>query len=166
MTGLVEGGSGHQKVPAAGDAKTLVRLASTLRGQIEELLDAPRMWRITARQAYAQAVDATVREQLLAMPISRIRETTEGRLRLGPIEGAGYQTVGQAVLAGARRLEAIPGVGTHTATQVIAAANQLHAAMTQTTRLRFDTVRQPEYHSALLANLSGYEMAAGDSGHP
>ena len=151
--------SGVQQAQVVGDAKAVVRQASALRAQINHALDAPRAWRVTARQAYTQAVEAMVNEQLFAMPIARIRETTEGRLRLGPIEAAGYQTVGQAAAAGIRRLEAIPGVGAHTATQVIAAANQLHGAMMKTTRLRFDANRQPDHHAALLGALSAYETA-------
>ncbi|MHB8294344.1 MAG: hypothetical protein ACYDH5_06880, partial [Acidimicrobiales bacterium] len=151
--------SGAQQAEVVGDAKALVRQASALRAQINHALDAPRAWRVTARQAYTQAVEAMVNEQLFAMPIARIRETTEGRLRLGPVEAAGYQMVGQAAAAGIRRLEALPGVGAHTATQVVAAANQLHAAMMKTTRLRFDADRQPEHHGMLLGTLAAYEVA-------
>ncbi len=136
-----------------------MRRASELRGQIGYTLESPRAWRVTARQAYDRAVEAMVAEQLLAMPIGRIRETTEGRLRLGPIEAAGYRTVGQAAAAGPRRLEAIPGVGGHTATQVVAAAHQLRTAMTKATRLRFDPDRQPSQHTALLGALCAYEGA-------
>jgi hypothetical protein len=149
----------RQARPSVGDAKSLVRRASELRGQIGYTLESPRAWRVTARQAYDRAVEAMVAEQLLAMPIGRIRETTEGRLRLGPIEAAGYRTVGQAAAAGPRRLEAIPGVGGHTATQVVAAAHQLRTAMTKATRLHFDPDRQPSQHTALLGALCAYEGA-------
>ena len=145
--------------PAVGDAKTLVRHAVALRVQISEVLEAPRAWRVEAHQAYTHALEAMAVEQLTSMPIARIRETTEGRLRLGPIETAGYQTVGHAASAGVRRLEGIPGVGTHTATLVVAAARQLHTAMMKTTRLRFDSDRQRDDQTALLATLSGYESA-------
>ncbi|MDA8207975.1 MAG: DEAD/DEAH box helicase, partial [Actinomycetota bacterium] len=148
-----------QQAQVVGDAKAFVRQASALRAQIDHALDAPRAWRVTARHAYTQAVEAMVYEQLFSIPIARIRETTEGRLRLGLIEAAGYQTVGQVFAAGAHRLEAIPGVGAHTATQVIAAAYQLHAAMIKTTRLRFDANRRPDHHTALLGALSAYEIA-------
>ncbi len=155
---IVSESSGPQQIrPSIKDAKSFVRYVSGLRGQIRYILDSPSALRVKARQAYDQAIEAMVNEQLFAMPIGRIRETTEGRLRLGPIEAAGYQTVGQAAVAGISRLEAISGVGTHTATQVIAAANQLHAAMMKTTRFRFDVNLQPDNHTTLLAALSAYE---------
>lgn len=147
----------RQTRPSTKDAKSFVRYVSELRGRSEYILDLPSSLRVKARQVYDQAIEAMVNEQLFTMPIGRIRETTDGRLRLGPIEAAGYKTVGQAASAGISCLEAIPRVGTHTATQVIAAANQLHAAMMKTTRFRFDVNLQPEDHTALLAALSAYE---------
>jgi hypothetical protein len=36
----------------------------------------------------------------MAMPIARLRETTQGRLRLQAIEAAGYDTVGEALALG------------------------------------------------------------------
>ena len=150
---------GAEQIQAVENPKAVVREALTLRSQINYVLGVPSALRDSVLQAYTQAVEAMVNEQLFSMPIARIQETTEGRLRLAPIKAAGYQTVGQVAAAEIHRLEAIPGVGAHTATQVIAAAHQIQAAMMKTTRLRFDAIHQPDHHTALLGVLSAYETA-------
>ncbi len=95
------------------------------------------------------------------MPLDRIKEITQGRLRLAAIEQAGFRTVAAVAAAGPHRLQAIPGVGPQTASQVVAAARQLQAAMEQETRVRFDPdARTAEQTQAeLLAELYGYETA-------
>jgi len=93
------------------------------------------------------------------MPLARLKETTQGRLRLGVIESAGYRTVGAAAAAGQYRLQQLNGVGPQTATQVIAAARQLEAAMTQSVRVRFDPDQRPPSQAQLLSELRAYEAA-------
>ena len=97
--------------------------------------------------------------QLAELPLERLKETTQGRLRLGAIEAAGYRTVGQAGAAGVAGLQQIPGVGPQTATQVIAAARQLSSAMMQRVRLRFDPDARPPLQARLLAELHAYGVA-------
>jgi SNF2 family DNA or RNA helicase len=120
---------------------------------------APNVRFRTARDAYEAVRDDLVRHQLDTLPLKRLRETTQGRLRLGVVEAAGYRTVGQAMAAGRFRLEQIPGVGPQTASQVIAAANQLEAAMSQSARVRFDPDARPRLQTKLLEELHAYEAA-------
>jgi SNF2 family DNA or RNA helicase len=105
------------------------------------------------------ARDDVVRQQLAELPLARLKETTQGRLRLGAIEAAGYRTVGQAEAAGIHRLEQIPGVGPQTATQVVAAARQLSSAMMQSVRLRLDPDARAPLQTRLLAELRAYGIA-------
>jgi SNF2 family DNA or RNA helicase len=100
-----------------------------------------------------------VYRQLAELPLTRLKETTQGRLRLGTIEAAGYRTVGQAAAAGVARLQQIPGVGPQTATQVVAAARQLGSAMMQRVRVRFDPDTRPPVQARLLAELHRYAVA-------
>ena len=139
--------------------RDLVKRARALRSQISSALAAPSIRLRAARRAYEAVRDDLVRRQLDTLPLKRLRETTQGRLRLGAIESAGYRTVGQAAAAGRFRLEQIPGVGPQTAAQVIAAAHQLKAAMLESARVRFDPDTRPPLQATLLAGLHEYEAA-------
>jgi hypothetical protein len=103
--------------------------------------------------------DDVVRQEMATMPLTRIKETTQGRLRLGPLEKAGYRTVGAAAAAGTWRLQEIPGIGPHTAAQVIGAARQLQAAMVQDVRVRFDPDSRTPLQAELLGELHAYDVA-------
>ncbi len=131
--------------------RALVGQARALRTGISAAVAAPAARLRTARAAYEIARDDVVRQQLDELPLARLKDTTQGRLRLGAIEAAGYRTVGQAAAAGVPRLQQIPGVGSQTATQIIAAARQLYTAMTQSVRLRVDPDARPPQQTRLLA---------------
>lgn len=146
--------------PEPGRAvRELITRSKDLRGGIKEATAAPGIWRQSARRVFDALREDVVREQIATMPLSYIKETTQGRLRLGPIENAGYDTVGAAAAAGEWRLQEIPGVGPHTVSQVIAAARQLEIAMVQDVRVRFDPDSRPRLHTALLRELHAYEIA-------
>jgi SNF2 family DNA or RNA helicase len=140
-------------------ARVLVAQARALRTGLSEALAAPAIRLRAARAVYETARDDVVRQQLATLPLTRLKETTQGRLRLGAIESAGYRTVGQAAAVGVARLQQIPGVGPQTASQVVAAARQLHIAMTQSVRLRLDPDTRPPLQTKLLAELHGYGVA-------
>ena len=139
--------------------RALVAQARDLRAGLAEIAAAPPDRRRAARAAYEAARDDVVYRQLAELPLARLKETTQGRLRLGAIEAAGYRTVGQAGAAGVAGLQQIPGVGPQTATQVIAAARQLSSAMMQRVRLRFDPDARPSLQARLLAELNRYGVA-------
>jgi len=139
--------------------RALVGQARTLRTGISAAVAAPPARLRTARAAYDAARDDVVRRQLDELPLERLKQTTQGRLRLGVIESAGYRTVGQAAAAGVHGLQQIPGVGPQTATQIIAAARQLYSAMMQSVRLRLDPDTRPPVQAKLLAELHAYGVA-------
>ena len=76
--------------------RALVAQARDLRAGLAEIAAAPPARRRAARAAYEAARDDVVYRQLAELPLTRLKETTQGRLRLGAIEAAGYRTVGQA----------------------------------------------------------------------
>lgn len=88
------------------------------------------------------------------MPIARLKETTEGRVRINLVESAGFRTVEAVLRAGPYRLQQIRGVGPDTATKIVAAGRQLAQALIESVRLRFDVERRPESHAALLTALA------------
>src|SRR4051794_32476072 len=110
-------------------ARALLAEAKNLRSAAGDALMAPEERRRQARQAFETVRSDIVRAQLAVIPISRLKEITEGRLRLGAIEKAGYSTVSAILAAGRQRLEQLPGVGPQTSVQVIAAARQLQTTM-------------------------------------
>ncbi|PYG01623.1 Helicase conserved C-terminal domain-containing protein [Georgenia satyanarayanai] len=69
--------------------------------------------------------DGRVRAELGGIEVGRLRETTERNLRLQALEDAGVRTVRDVLDAGAEQLEALDGVGPHTARAAAAAAHRL-----------------------------------------
>jgi SNF2-related domain/Protein of unknown function (DUF2510) len=159
VTGNTKADDLELQLEPGAPSRALVAQARALRTGISEALVAPAVRLRAARHAYEAVRDDVVRQQLAALPLARLRETTQGRLRLGPIEAAGYRTVGSAASAGAMKLQQIPGVGPQTASQVIAAARQLNIAMTQSVRLRFDPDTRLPLQTKLLAELHMYAVA-------
>ncbi|MCL2552982.1 MAG: DEAD/DEAH box helicase [Actinomycetia bacterium] len=76
--------------------------------------------------------------ELAAIPVARLKDVTEGRLRLGAVESAGYTTVGDVLKAGRHELRHIPGVGPQTADQALAAAGQIARAVEETVAVRIE----------------------------
>ena len=150
------------------EARALIKHGQTIRdamvwereGTAEEAA-APAQCRQTARTAYEALQADIARAQLAKMPLDRIKDITEGRIRLGLIERAGYSTVG-AVLNAGSRLHHIPGVGPESATKAVAAARQLMKAMIGETRVRFDPDDRTVAQTRLLAALRLYERAKRD----
>jgi SNF2 family DNA or RNA helicase len=140
-------------------ARAVMKEGRRVRASAETALEASSKRSKQARKAFQSVCDEIVQHQLESIPIARLRETTGGRLRLGPIEAAGYNTVAAAAAAGRARLQGIRGVGPQTATQVVAAARQLEAALKEGVRPRFDPDRRPEPQTKLLAALHSYDVA-------
>lgn len=140
-------------------ARALIAQAERLRAAATEALAEPAQRREAARAAYEQARDATVQEQLAHMPVDRLRETTEGRLRLGPVTSAGITTVAAVLSAGVWGLDRLPGIGRQSAAQIVGAARQLQVALTDSLRLRFDADTRPTAHAELLGALAAVEAA-------
>lgn len=82
------------------------------------------------------AREQQVRTELAAIDVLRLRETTERNLRLQALVDAGLTTVLDVL--DAEQLDALPGVGPHTARTVVAAAQQLAGAIRDGARLRIE----------------------------
>ena len=141
------------------EARAVLKQAKQLRDKGNRAL-AERAGRAqAARTAYEAARDEVVARQLAAMPIRKLRETTEGGARFGAIESAGFATVESVLKTTPTRLMQIRGVGYHTALQVIAAARQLELAMKEGLWLRFEVDRKPKQQKRLLEALATYGVA-------
>ncbi|MFE7524535.1 DEAD/DEAH box helicase [Kitasatospora sp. NPDC057542] len=113
-----------------------------------------------ARLAYVALRDRLVREELGAIAVARLRDVTEGRLRVGALEAAGLGTVRQVVEASGYTLRLIPGVGAQTAAQALAAAGQIARAVEETVAVRLDVEQQDTMSTALVVTLQRL-VAAG-----
>lgn len=137
----------------------MLKRARGLRKSAEHVVKESEERRSRARGAFEAAREEVVKQQVASFPISRLRETTTGGVRLGAIEAAGFSSVGAVLSAGSSRLERIHGVGPHSASQVVAAARQLEVAMRESLRLRFDPDARPSLQGKLLRTLRAHEDA-------
>lgn len=105
------------------------------------------------RAALKPICDAAAEQALDAIPVARLKEVTEGRVRLGEVERSGLGSVRQVLDAGSYRLRQIPGVGQRTADQVIAAARQISDAVRETVAVHIDVDRPEPRTTSLLTAL-------------
>jgi superfamily II DNA or RNA helicase len=151
--------AGQPAIEPGAAARDLIRRAKALSIAIETAAAAVESRRQEARNAYELARADVVRVRLDELPLDKIKEVTQGRLRLSAIEQAGYRTVGAVLRAGPAMLQAIRGVGPTSATQVIAAARSLQATLENQVRVRFDPDTRTPAQARQLATLYAYELA-------
>ncbi|MFJ2717167.1 helix-hairpin-helix domain-containing protein [Streptomyces sp. NPDC087437] len=101
------------------------------------------------RAAFEPLRDELVALELESIPVARLRDVTEGRLRLGAVEAAGLRTVRAVHEASRYELRQVPGVGEQTADRALAAARQIARAVADTVTVRID-VDHPEPRTTAL----------------
>ncbi|MFE5093529.1 DEAD/DEAH box helicase [Streptomyces sp. NPDC056638] len=145
------------------------RDARELLAQAERLLDTARAVLTdharavdAVHTALAPLLDSLIRRELSAIPVSRLKDVTEGRLRLGAVEQAGFTTVGQVHEANRYELRQIPGVGAQTADQALAAAGQIAHAVRDTVAVRIDVDTPDDSTTALVTALHRLVEAGPD----
>ncbi|QKZ19047.1 DEAD/DEAH box helicase [Streptomyces chartreusis] len=106
------------------------------------------------RAALEPIHDGLARTELDAIPVARLKDLTEGRLRLGEVEKGGFRTVGQVLDAGSYRLRQLPGVGQQTADQTVAAARRIADAVRETIAVHIDVDRPEPRTTALVVALN------------
>ncbi|MFF2513647.1 DEAD/DEAH box helicase [Streptomyces sp. NPDC058086] len=105
------------------------------------------------RAALAPIHAELVGKELGSIPVSRLKDVTEGRLRLGALETAGFPSVRAVYEAGRYELRQLPGVGAQTADRALAAARQLARAVEETVSVRMDVDRPEPRTTALVIAL-------------
>ncbi|MFJ9682325.1 DEAD/DEAH box helicase [Streptomyces sp. NPDC101194] len=145
------------------------KAARELLAQAERLLDTARSVRAdharaveAVHTALAPLLDSLIRRELSAIPVSRLKDVTEGRLRLGAVEQAGFTNVGQVHGANRYELRQIPGVGAQTADQALAAAGQIAHAVRDTVAVRIDVDTPDDSTTALVTALHRLVEAGPD----
>ncbi|MEZ5411755.1 MAG: SNF2-related protein [Acidimicrobiales bacterium] len=129
----------------AADSRALLDEQSRARSEVARLHDLARH----------QAVAAT----LATLDLDALREATGDRIRLAPLEVAGFRTVAQVATAAPADLDRIDGIGPQSAAQLVAAAQQVRQAVQRATRARLDVESRPPEHTDLLVALRHLDLA-------
>ena len=103
----------------------------------------------TVRSALEPLRAELVAQELESIPVARLKDVTEGRLRLGAVEAAGLTSVRAVHEASRYQLRQLPGVGQQTADRALAAARQIARAVAETVSVRID-VDHPEPRTTAL----------------
>ncbi|WP_274034796.1 DEAD/DEAH box helicase [Streptomyces sp. MMBL 11-1] len=156
-------GAAESPVPTGGAVRELLARA-------ERLLESARAVPADRRDAVAAVrsvldplLDSLVGRELAVIPVSRLKDVTEGRLRLGALEQAGFGTVGQLHGTNRYELRQLPGVGAHTADQALAAAAQIAHAVRDTVSVRIDVDAPDDTSTALVIALHRLAEAGADA---
>ncbi|MFI0963192.1 DEAD/DEAH box helicase [Streptomyces sp. NPDC021080] len=115
------------------------------------------------RAALKPIHDAAVKRELDAIPVARLQDVTEGRLRLSSVEKSGLRTLGSVLDAGPYRLRQISGVGQRTVDQMLAAARRLSEAVHETVAVHIDVDRPEPSTTALVMALHVLVEAGPDA---
>ncbi|WP_079170106.1 DEAD/DEAH box helicase [Mangrovactinospora gilvigrisea] len=116
------------------------------------------------RAALTPLQEAAIARELDAIPVARLQDVTEGRVRVGSVERSGLGTVGAVLRAGPYRLRQIPGVGQQTVGRLLAAAGRLSDAVRETAAVRIDVDRPEPGTTALVKALHVLVEAGPDAG--
>jgi superfamily II DNA or RNA helicase len=144
-------GRGVRELCARG--ARLHEAARTLREDHDRAVDA-------VREALAPLRDELVARELESIPVARLKDVTEGRLRLGAVEAAGFESVRAVYEASRYELRQVPGVGEQTADRALAAARQIARAVADTVTVRID-VDHPEPRTTALVTALHRLVEAG-----
>ncbi len=104
--------------------------------------------------SYVDLRAAIVDRELAKIPVARLREVSDGRLRTGPLEDAGLTTVLDIERSNEAALDRLPGMGEKSAKLAIAAAAQVAAAVAETARVRIAYDPKDRVATALLRPLN------------
>ncbi|MFC6238018.1 DEAD/DEAH box helicase [Longivirga aurantiaca] len=119
------------------ELRSLLARAQMLAAQAESITSTSAGSSREVADGYRAVVARMVARELGSIPVARLRDVTEGRLRLGPIESR-YKTVAQLQNVSAYTLMQLPGVGEATASQVVAAVHTVARTVEDGFRLRID----------------------------
>ncbi|MGV9564335.1 DEAD/DEAH box helicase [Streptomyces sp. NPDC003480] len=151
--GAVGTAGGGGAAPVGRGARALSAEATRLHDAARALLGDHARALEAVRTALAPLRAELVARELEGIPVARLKDATEGRLRIAAIEAAGFASVRSVHEAGRYELRQVPGVGQQTADRALAAARQIAAAVEETVTVRLDVDRPDPRTTALLAAL-------------
>jgi superfamily II DNA or RNA helicase len=145
-------GQGRERRELYGRGRRLRENAAAV---VDEYRAAVERVRALAEGLRDQEAQAALEE----VPVARLSDVTDGRLRVTALEAAGYVTVGQVHRAEAYELLRVPGIGRHSADQAKAAAAQLARAALEATAVRIDPDRRDPAGTGMVSELFPFVQA-------
>lgn len=140
-------------VLGVADSRALLEGARALVDGVGRLVTGDAALRVDVERAFHTLREQMVCRELAAIPVTRLRETTGGRLRIGPLEQYGVTTVADVHGVSPSSLQQVPGVGPTTAAQLVAAARQVAEAVRDGLRIRVDLDPADAASTALISAL-------------
>jgi len=128
------------------EARALVRLAT-------DVLAREKPDREAIRAAHARRRAEVVDAELAKIPIARLRDASDGRLRTAPLEESGYTTVRDVLTADPAQLDRLPGMGRKSARQAISVAHGVASAVADGVNVRIDLDRRNKHSTTMLRHL-------------
>jgi superfamily II DNA or RNA helicase len=127
-------------------ARRLCGLTGDILGRIEPVVAA-------IRASYVDLREEIVERELAKIPVSRLRDVTDGRLRTAPLEEGGLTTVAHVLRATHEQLDRLPGVGEKSAKLAVSAAHQVSAAVAESVKVRIELDPGDRPATAMVRNL-------------
>ncbi|WP_241989900.1 MULTISPECIES: DEAD/DEAH box helicase [unclassified Streptomyces] len=113
----------------------------------------------SAVEAAGDAVrQAEVRKLVAGMPVERLKDATNGRLRITALHDAGIRTV-QQVLDRRSAIQSLPGVGETTGNRMIGAAQTIWQTTMDEMPIRIDIKNRSQSTTALLKAMRAWDAA-------
>ncbi|MFC1399805.1 MULTISPECIES: DEAD/DEAH box helicase [Streptacidiphilus] len=141
------------------DRRELYRLGERLHRSATEVVDEYRAAVERVRTLAEELRDRETQASLDEVPVDRLSDVTDGRLRVTALEAAGFRTVGQVHRAEAYELLRAPGIGRQSADQAKVAAAQLARAAREATAVRIDPDRRDPAGTGLVTELFPFVQA-------
>ncbi|MER7506593.1 DEAD/DEAH box helicase [Nonomuraea pusilla] len=138
---------------SAGDVRDLLRRAARLLGDARGLVAEHDGAMAEVRAALAPLRARQARAELGAMPVSRLKDVTGGRLRFAALRDAGYTTVLDVLEATPYELQRLPGVGPQTRWRAQSAAQRIARATAESCAPHVDVDSRDAETGALLVAL-------------
>ncbi|NKY08875.1 DEAD/DEAH box helicase [Cellulomonas hominis] len=134
-------------------ARALVDRHRALAGTARRVLDHLDGATVRVAALVEQDREARVRAELASVGIEQLGALTDRNLRLRALTDAGYATAADLLGVPAATLDRVPGVGTQTARGVVAAVEQLAAAVREGVPVRLEVDRSGRPDSATTAEV-------------
>ncbi len=134
--------------------RSLLRRARRLHEQAKNVVAFESRLETAIKSSYVDLRGEIVDRELARIPVARLREVSDGRLRTGPLEEAGLTTVLDVERSTEADLDRLPGMGERSAKLAVAAAAQVSTAVADTVRVRIAYDPKDRVATALLRPLN------------
>src|ERR1043166_6566529 len=131
----------------------MLRRARPLVERARHIAARERALRQAIHDEYAALRADLVKRELDKIPVARLREASDGRLRTAPLEEAGFSSVGHVHGRPHQELDQLPGMGEKSSRQAAAAAEPVAAAVAESPKERIDLAPRNDAATRLLRHL-------------